>query len=192
MPDEGKSFAALNLASVYSMMGKKTLLAGFDLRRPVIFSDIRIADEKGISTWYIDGEIEIIELYSHLDILPSGPIPPNPAELIASEKTEALINQLREKYDYIILDSAPIGTVSDSISLASLADVTIILVRFGKTNALHLANTLSDVKANGITSISLLLNDIQYGKIGNRYYGRYRYDNKYFKETKKTSKIPGS
>ncbi len=186
MPDEGKSFAALNLASVYSMMGKMTLLVGFDLRKPVIFSDLRIADEKGISTWYIDGKLEIITLSSYLDILPSGPKPPNPAELIASAKTGALINKLREKYDYIILDSAPIGTFSDSISLASLADATIMVVRFGKTIAPHLENTISDVKANGITGISLLLNDIQYGKISDRYYGRYKYDNRYFNETKKT------
>lgn len=192
MPDEGKSFTAINLASVYSMMGKKTLLVGFDLRRPVIFSDLNIADEKGISTWYIDGKLEIIEQSSHLDILPTGPKPPNPAELILSTATGALMNKLREKYDYIILDSAPIGTVSDSLSLAQLADATIILVRYGKTIAPLLAHTIADVKANGINGISLLLNDIQYGKFRSRYYGTYNYNSKYFKETKKTSKNPGS
>jgi capsular exopolysaccharide synthesis family protein len=192
MPDEGKSFAALNLASVYSMMGRKTLLVGFDLRRPVVFSDVNIADEKGISTWYLDGDIEIIEQSSHLDILPTGPKPPNPSELIASPNTKALLNSLREKYDYIILDSAPIGTVTDSIALALLADATIILVRYGKTIAPLLAHTLTDMEANGIKGVSLLLNDIQYGKISNRYYGTYRYDNKYFNENKKTSKIPDS
>jgi len=190
MPDEGKSFSALNLASVYSMMGRKTLLVGFDLRRPVSFSDVKIADEKGISTWYLDGDIEIIEQSSHLDILPTGPKPPNPSELIASPNTKALLNSLREKYDYIILDSAPIGTVTDSIALALLADATIILVRYGKTIAPLLAHTLSDMEANGIKGVSLLLNDIQYGKISNRYYGTYRYDNKYFNGNKKTSKIP--
>jgi capsular exopolysaccharide synthesis family protein len=192
MPDEGKTFTAINLASVYSMMGKKTLLVGFDLRRPVIFSDLNIADEKGLTTWYIDGELEIIEQSSHLDILPTGPKPPNPAELITSAATGALLNKLREKYDFIILDSAPIGTVSDSIALAQLADATILIVRYGKTIAPLLAHTIADVKANGIKGISLLLNDIKYGKIRSRYYGTYRYNNKYFTETKKSSKIPGS
>ncbi len=185
MPDEGKSFVSLNLASVYSMLGKKTLLGGFDLRRPVIFSDIRIADEKGISTWYIDGGIETIELSSFLDILPSGPRPPNPAELIASAKTKTLINKLKQKYDYIVLDTAPIGTVSDSISLASLADVTIIIARCSKTNATHLKNTISDVEESGITDISLLLNDIKFSKINNRYYGRYKYNKRYYGENNK-------
>ncbi len=192
MPGEGKSFSAINLATIYSMMGKKTLLVGFDLRRPVVFSDIRIADEKGLSTWYLDGELEIIEQSSHLDILPTGPIPPNPAELIASPVTKTLLNKLKQKYDYIILDSAPIGTVSDSISLAALADVTIILVRYGKTIAPLLGHTISDMEANGLKGISLLLNDVQYGKISSRYYGRYRYDNKYFTETKKNGKFLSS
>ena len=167
------------------MLGKKTLLGGFDLRRPVIFSDIRIADEKGISTWYIDGGIETIELSSFLDILPSGPRPPNPAELIASAKTKTLINKLKQKYDYIVLDTAPIGTVSDSISLASLADVTIIIARCSKTNATHLKNTISDVEESGITDISLLLNDIKFSKINNRYYGRYKYNKRYYGENNK-------
>lgn len=174
------------------MMGKKTLLVGFDLRRPVIFTDIKIADEKGLSTWYIDGEIEIIEHSSHLDIMPTGPKPPNPAELIASALTGILIKKLKVKYDFIILDSAPIGTVSDSISLALLADTTIVLVRYGKTIAPVLANTISDMQDNGIKGISLLLNDIHFGKNSNRYYGRYKYDNRYLSEPKKTSKFLGS
>jgi len=192
MPGEGKSFSAINLASVYSMMGKKTILVGFDLRKPVVFSDIKIADETGISTWYIDGKLEIIEQSPFLDILPSGPTPPNPAELIASPVTKTLINKLRGKYDYIILDSAPIGTVSDSIALASIADVTIILVRYGKTVGPLLGHTLSDMETHELKGISLLLNDIRYGKINNRYYGTYKYNNKYFSSTKQTIKIPGS
>jgi tyrosine-protein kinase Etk/Wzc len=192
MPAEGKSFAAINLASVYSMMGKKTLLVGFDLRRPVVFTDLNIADEKGISTWYINGELEIIEQSAYLDILPTGPKPPNPAELIASAVTKTLINKLRQKYDFIILDSAPIGTVSDSLSLALLADVTIVLVRYGKTIAPLLSNTISEMETHGIKRISLLINDIRYGKMRNRYYGTYKYNNNYFSQTKKTSTSPGS
>ncbi len=136
--------------------------------------------------------MEIIELSSHLDILPTGPRPPNPAELIASEITGILLNKLREKYDYIILDSAPIGTVTDSISLALLADATIIITRNGKTIAPMLANTISDMETNGIKSISILINDIRYGKISNRFYGTYRYDNRYFNNPESTGKIPGS
>ena len=83
-------------------------------------------------------------------------------------------------------------TVSDSISLALLADATLILVRYGKTIAPLLAHTISDMEANGISGISLLLNDIQYGKISNRYYGTYSYSNKYFSDPNKTIKVTPS
>jgi len=183
MPEEGKTFTAINLASVYSLMGKKTLLVGFDLRRPKIYGDFGISNDKGISTWLIgrDKLDDIINKTSweNLDILPAGPIPPNPAELIASEKTAELIALLRKKYDYIILDSAPAGSVADSITLASFADATIILVRHGKTIAPLLANTIAGVKANGITGISLIVNDIQYGKMRYGYYAKYGYDYRY-------------
>ena len=181
MPGEGKTFTAINLASVYSLMGKKTVLVGFDLRRPKKYSEFKISYEGGISTYLIGTNIPIIKQtsFDNLHILPAGNIPPNPAELIASTKTGALIDKLRGKFDYIILDSAPIGTVSDSITLASLADATIILVRHGKTIAPHLANTISGMKANGIMGISLLVNDIPHGKMNYRKYAMYEYDYMY-------------
>ncbi len=185
MPGEGKTFTAINLASAYSLMGKKTILVGFDLRRPGMNIAFGIRNENGISTWLNGDTTPVIKKtsFENLYILPAGPIPPNPAELIASEKTNTLINSLRESFDYIILDSAPVGSVSDSITLASLADATIILVRLGKTILPHLADTISGMKANGISGISLLVNDIPYGKIGYRYYARYGYNYKYSYDT---------
>ncbi|MCE5346079.1 MAG: polysaccharide biosynthesis tyrosine autokinase [Bacteroidales bacterium] len=190
MPDEGKTFTAINLASVYSLMGKKTLLMDFDLRKPKIISEFDLSNEKGLSTWLIgrDKTDEIIKKtrFDNLDIIPSGPIPPNPAELIASGNIPALLSELRELYDYIIIDSAPIGTVSDSLTLATFADATIILVRHGKTIKPLLSGTLTGIKANGINGTSLLLNDIQYGKIRYGNYARYGSDYGYSYHSKET------
>jgi len=192
MPSEGKTFTAINLAAIYSLMGKKVALLEFDLRRPKIYSSLGIKVEKGLSTWLIGqnamDEITIDSGYENLNILPAGPIPPNPAELIESSKTLELLALLKEKYDYIIIDSAPVGTVSDSVQLARISDATIVVVRIGRTIAPLLANSISNITENGINSLSLLVNDIsndarkyKYGyRYGYKYGYRYAYGNEYY------------
>jgi len=179
MPAEGKTFASINLASVYSLMGKRTVLVGFDLRKPKIYNDFNVSNDKGVSTFLI-GQNSLDEIiqesgYQNLSIISSGPVPPNPAELASSAKTRELFEELRKRYDYIIIDSAPIGAVSDTFSIASASDITVILVRHNKTIRHILQNTIADARANGITGISLLLNDISRDKGIYGYYGRYKY-----------------
>ena len=179
MPEEGKTFASINLASAYSLAGKRTVLLGFDLRKPKIYTDFMLNSEKGISTYLIGQHSldDVIQESGHqnLWVITSGPIPPNPSELAGSEKTKEMFAELKKRFDYIICDSAPIGAVSDTISLAMLADVTIMLVRHRKTVKYILENTLSDARANGLNHISLLLNDISRDKGIYGYTGRYRY-----------------
>jgi tyrosine-protein kinase Etk/Wzc len=179
MPAEGKTFASVNLASAYSLIGKKTVLVGFDLRKPKIYSDFNITEDKGVSTYLIgrDSLDDIIQESGHpdLSLIAAGPIPPNPSELAASGKTKALFAELKKRFDYIIIDSAPLGAVSDTFSLAESADITVIMVRHRKTIKHILKNILADTKANGLTSISLLLNDINRDKGVYGYYGKYRY-----------------
>lgn len=170
-------------------MNKKTLLVGFDLRRPQICKELGISNDKGVSNWLI-GDDKLDNLikrtkFNNLDLLPSGAVPPNPAELIASDKTTELFAELRKRYDYIIIDSAPIGTVSDSLTLATLSDATLILVRHVKTISPLLSNTIAEVQANGIKGISLLINDIKYGKMKYRYYSRFGNDYRYSYKQKK-------
>jgi capsular exopolysaccharide synthesis family protein len=179
VPEEGKSFTSVNLASVYSLAGKKTVLIGFDLRRPKIFGDFNLKRDAGIST-YLIGQNTLDEIiqdseYRDLSVIVAGPVPPNPAELAGSAKTRELFDELRRRFDYIIIDSAPLGAVSDSYSLAQLADITVILVRHNKTVRHILENTIADAKANGIKNMSLLLNDISRSKGVYGYSGRYRY-----------------
>ena len=101
MPEDGKTFTAINLASVYSLLGKKTILVGFDLRKPKIFQDFNLSNEKGVSTWLIgkDNLQDIIQetSFENLSVISAGPIPPNPSELTALGKTEELLKSTERK-----------------------------------------------------------------------------------------------
>lgn len=192
MPDEGKTFTAINLASVYSLLGKKTILVGFDLRKPKIFKDFGLGNKKGISTWLIgqDKLEEIIQKtpYENLSIISAGPVPPNPSELIALEKTGDLISILKEGYDYIILDSSPIGIVSDTYHLASLADACLLVVRPGHTLRDVLDRTLNEMSINGTKGVSLVINDIKSDSKHYSYGEKYGYTDKNNKSQRKNSK----
>ena len=177
MPEDGKTFAAINLASVYSLLNKKTVLVGFDLRKPKIFQDFGLSNEKGVSTWLIgqDKIQDIIQItrFDNLSIISAGPIPPNPSELTALGKTEELFSFLRERYEYIIVDSSPIGLVSDTYHLASMADTVLLVVRPGKTLKELFERTLMEIRSSGTKGVGLLVNDIQAGS------GHYGYGEKY-------------
>ena len=177
MPKDGKTHTAINLASVYSLLGKKTILVGFDLRKPRIFEDFDLNNEKGISTWLIGNDKleDIIQETSHenLSIITAGPVPPNPSELTARDKTRELFQLLKKKYDYIIVDSSPIGFISDTVHIAAQADVCLLVVRPGQTLRDMLDTTLKEMSANGFNGVGLVLNDIQSDK---KHYGdKYGY-----------------
>ena len=177
MPEEGKTFTAINLASVYSLMGKKTVLVGFDLRKPKIFTDFGLDNDHGVSTWLIgkDSFEDIIRKTNqeNMDIILAGPVPPNPSELMALEKTEELIKILKKKYECIIIDSAPIGTVSDTFHIAVLADTCILIVRQNITLKDQLENTVKELKLSDIKSLSIVVNDL------GPEFNRYGYDARY-------------
>ncbi len=179
LPEDGKTFTAINLASVYSLLGKKTILLGFDLRKPKIYGDFNIDNESGIST-YLIGKDSLQQVtkttqYDNLFIIPSGPIPPNPSELTALPKTEELLNQLRKHYDCIIIDSSPIGLVSDTYHLASLADLCLLVIRYERTLKDVLERTLNELRTSYIKSISIVVNDLPYDEKHYGYGGRYGY-----------------
>jgi tyrosine-protein kinase Etk/Wzc len=176
MPAEGKTFTAVNLASAYSLLGKKTILLGFDLRIPKIYQDFNLHNNSGISTWLIgkDKLDNVIQKtnYENLWVIPAGPVPPNPSELIALEKTKDLLESLKERFDFIIIDSSPIGFVSDTFHLASLSDACLIVVRPGFSIKDLLVTTFNEVSSNGIKGVSLVINDVKSGKhhgYGERY-----------------------
>jgi len=181
MPEDGKTFTAMNLASVYSMLGKKTVLVGFDLRKPKLFQDFNLDNERGISTWLI-GQDSIEDItqktpFDNLFLISSGPVPPNPSELIALDKTKDLFRLLKEKFDYIIVDSSPIGVVSDTYHLASLSDACLLVVRPGKTLKDMFINTLQELEASSARGLGLVINDIPADAKHYGYGEKYGYTN---------------
>jgi capsular exopolysaccharide synthesis family protein len=178
-PGEGKTFSAINLASVYSLLDRKTVLIGFDLRKPKIIQDFNLTNDKGVSTWLIgqDKLQDIIQKspYNNLSVITSGPIPPNPSELIALERTGELFKSLKEMFDYIIVDSPPIGIVSDTYHLASMADAFVLVVRPGHTLRDMFGMTLSEINSSAIKGISLIINDITTDSKNYGYSGKYGY-----------------
>jgi capsular exopolysaccharide synthesis family protein len=187
---EGKTFISINMATVFALGGKKTILVGLDLRKPKIFDDFNVSNEKGVVNYFIGEEnIEAIiqkTKITNLDVIVAGPVPPNPSELLIGSATDELINSLKENYDYIILDTPPIGLVSDAVELLKYADSTLYIVRqnYSQKGMLKMINE-KYIKEE-ISNISIVLNDftmkLSYGGYSNGYgygYGYGKYANGY-------------
>ena len=180
MQSIGKTFNSINIASIYAFYGKKTVLLGFDMRKPKLFQEFGLNNNVGISSFLSNKEpfeniIQTASQVPNLDIITSGPIPPNPAELIASEKCDEFFKLLKEKYDYIIIDTPPLGLVTDAFLLMRFADVKLFIVRQGVTNKNIFGSIIKDLEDRGIDA-SIVINGIQTNKgyYGKRY-GSYRY-----------------
>ena len=190
MVGAGKTFVSINLASVFALYGKRTLLMGFDLRKPKIFEDFGLTNQDGISSYLVKavGLDNIIQHtgVANLDILMAGPIPPNPSELIASERCAEMFGQLKQRYDYIIIDTPPVGLVTDAILLTKFADANLFLIRQGVTHKKIFASVIADLESRQIANLAILINDInlEKGSYGYGYhygygygYGSYGYGN---------------
>ena len=193
MPGEGKTFMSINLASAYSLLGKKTILIGFDLRKPKIYQDFNLSNEKGLSTWLIGesnlGDIIQETAVENLSIIAAGPVPPNPSELTALAKTGELFKTLKKTYDIIIVDTSPIGIVSDTIHLSSMADVCLLVIRPGHTLRDMLELTINEVSSNGIKDIGVVLNAVQNKGKHYGYGGKYGYTNDSSQSSKSLKKL---
>lgn len=178
---EGKTFCSMNLASVFALSEKRTVLIGLDLRKPKIFDDFEITNSYGVVNYLIKdktlAEITQKTNLPHLDIITSGPIPPNPSELLLKESMAEMMAELQQQYDYIILDSAPIGLVADSLAIATYADAIIYIVKQGFTKKAMLHSVNTKYKSGELSNISFVLNYFeQKAKYG---YGYGNYKNTY-------------
>jgi len=192
---DGKSYFCINLAAVYAMVSPKTILVDMDIRKPSINQRFEITQTNGVSNYLIN-QCTLDEVIIHgipgadFDILPAGTIPPNPGELIRSNKLIEMFAELRKRYEFIVVDTSPIGIVTDAYSLAALSDTTIFIVRNGKTNK-NLYKRLSiQLKFDKIQNMYTVMNDIG-NSDGNHYskynsYGyRYSYGFEYASKKKK-------
>ncbi|AJR03786.1 exopolysaccharide transport family protein [Siansivirga zeaxanthinifaciens] len=190
---EGKTFCSINIASVFALSGKKTVLVGLDLRKPKIFDDFGINNKVGAVN-YLIGQATLAEItqsthVEHLDVITSGPIPPNPSELLIGDYMDAFMSELKATYDYIVLDTPPIGLVSDALELIPYVDATLYVVRqdYTKKDMLKVIN--SKYKKGEIKNISFLYNYFnQKGTYGYGYgYGYGAYGNGYHEDAQKAS-----
>ena len=139
VPGEGKTFVATNLAMSLALLGKHVIVVGLDIRKPRLVTLFGLPSSQHGITNYLAGETADFKLLEeqicrgvanpNLDVLPAGIIPPNPGELITRDLLDKAIDYFKEKYDYIVLDTPPIGLVSDTFELARLADITFFVVR---------------------------------------------------------------
>ncbi|OQX99299.1 MAG: hypothetical protein B6I20_10110 [Bacteroidetes bacterium 4572_117] len=166
---EGKSFISANISALIAKSGKKTIHVGLDLRKPTTHKIFNLNNEIGLSTFLINfntlDEIIIPTNYENLSIIPSGPIPPNPAELIELPKMRELVNTLKKQYDCIIFDTPPIAYVADSLLLAKLADASLFVLRqnYSPKNVITVIDEL--YTSGKIANMGLVINDVNQSSI---------------------------
>lgn len=178
-PGEGKTVCAANLAVTMAQAGSRVLLIDCDMRRPRVHKIFNQSRDKGISSVLVgDGNVRdaIINTgVENLDILPVGPIPPNPSEILGSNKMADLIEELKKDYVRIVLDSPPVTAVTDAVVLAQKADGTILVVRAGDTPRQIVENGLSQLQTVNAGILGAVLNGIKTGRDSYYYYQYYYY-----------------
>lgn len=171
---EGKSFITVNMAVTLSYIDKKILVIGADLRRTKLHHTFNISNQKGLSS-YLSNQSELEEIIFNteiagLDFLPAGPTPPNPSELLYSEKMSNLLEILKEKYDFILIDSAPIGLVSDAVPLIKISDINLFVIRSGVSR--YQAATIPErmSKDFALSNSAIILNAFDNNILHSKYY----------------------
>ncbi len=178
---EGKSFISTNAGAVMALAGKKTIVLEFDIRKPKILTHLNLPKRPGLTN-YLLGKVRAEDLpvpypgNENLFVLPCGPVPPNPSELLLDTRLNDLFDYLKKEFDVVIMDTAPVGMVSDAMTLSKFADCTLYIVRQGRTFKKQVALIDELYQTGKLPKLSVVLNDVKvrsgYGYYG---YGRYAY-----------------
>lgn len=180
-PEEGKSTTAVNVAIAFSQLGIKVLLIDADLRKPTIHKKMKLANKVGLSS-ALAGFVTIDEalnpINKSLDVLTSGPIPPNPSEMLSSDAMKVLLDDLQEKYDYIILDTPPINIVSDALVVAPITSGLIFVVKENLTVYEEIKKALTAIELTNVKLLGAVINDA--GAYENNNYNKYSRYGKYY------------
>ncbi|HET7360879.1 MAG TPA: CpsD/CapB family tyrosine-protein kinase, partial [Salinimicrobium sp.] len=194
---EGKTFISFNMARTLASTGKKVLLIGADIRNPKLhkYTDETL-ETKGLSDFLHDFNVNVPEIIEssndggiNVDLIFSGAIPPNPAELFMNDRMEELIGYVKERYDYVIVDTAPTMIVTDTLLISQLADTTLYIVKAGFTDK-KLLDFPKELKQQGkLKGLALVLNDVDYSKFsyGAKYGYSYGYGYGYGTDEEKKS-----
>jgi tyrosine-protein kinase Etk/Wzc len=176
---EGKTFVSLNIALSLALYKKKVILLNFDLRKPKLHEYLKLETGIGLSG-LLSGNANIDDaitktVYENLDVMMAGVIPPNPMELIANERTNALFAELKKRYDYILVDTPPVGMVADALLLLKHSDVNLFMVRQNVTNKKVFAQIMKNFVKRDVKNVNIILNDIR----SNNWYHTYNYGYNY-------------
>ena len=181
----GKTFISSNLAVSLAMAGKKVILVDLDIRKGTLSSHIRSSD-MGVTN-YLSGKMDDVEtivrdsgLHPNLDIICNGPIPPNPAELLLSKRLDKMVDELRKRYDYVLLDNVPSNMIADAVIVNRVVDLTIYVIRAGSMDRRQLPEVEKLYRQKKFKNMAILLNGVKYkhsryGYYKYGYYGSYGY-----------------
>ncbi|MBN8858110.1 MAG: polysaccharide biosynthesis tyrosine autokinase [Sphingobacteriales bacterium] len=203
---EGKSFVATNFGAAIALTGKKTVILEFDIRKPRLLKGLNMHSAEGLSNFMVGTVTDIEKIIQPVDGFPNlyvigcGPVPPNPSELLLDPQVPVLFDKLKNTFDCIIIDSAPVGLVSDAFTLSNYANASLYIVRHGYTLKRQLAMINDLYMQKRLSQMGLVINDIQtqgrykgyYGYGGGSYYGYgygYGYGGDYFEEHKRAKSI---
>ena len=177
-PREGKTTTAINLATVLAFSGARTLIIDADLRKPRIHASFNLANKRGLTNVIVGDEDPLSACQTthvdRVDVLTSGPIPPNPSELLGRTRMREILARLREHYDQIIVDTPPIGAVTDAAVIATMVDGVILVVHAGKTRRQIVSRGIEQLRYIGAPIIGVILNNLHLGR-GRYHPGYYHY-----------------
>lgn len=190
LPDEGKTTVAVNLAISYAGGGERTVLVDCDMRKPNIRRYFGISGGKGIAE-YLSGQAEVPEIIhgavsNNLDVVCGFKAVPNPLLLIKNDRFPALLDTLASRYDVVILDSPPLGLVSDALEIAKSTDGIVMVARQNFSEIPPIRRTIEDIEFAGVNFLGFVLNDFT-SSPGKGYYGKYKYKYKYEYRSKEKS-----
>ena len=194
IPHEGKSYTAINLAYSLAKEGHKTLLISADMRKPSIENTIGIKPKFGLSSILVGEEGDAVipsGLHDNFMLLPAGIIPPNPSELLGTERMKDLLDKCAEEYPYVIVDLPPVNVVADALVVSKFLDGVVVIVRHGMTRRKELVEAIKKLKYVQAHILGVVYNGYNHGRGKNykgSYYKKYGYKNHYSSYYYKDSK----
>ena len=186
-PSEGKSTTAANIAIALAQTDNSVLLIDADLRKPVQHRIFKTRNIDGLSTLIIQKstmeEAVKAKIFNGLDLLTAGPIPPNPSELLASERCKAILDELIKKYDYVIIDTPPVNVVSDALVIKSSISGILLVLKYAFTTNADVSECMKQIELSGVNMLGFVLNEIDSSRMSPysryKYYGKKGYGYKY-------------
>jgi capsular exopolysaccharide synthesis family protein len=176
---EGKTFTTINLSTVFALSGRKTLIVGADMRRPKIFEDFKCSNNAGLSTYLsgvsdFNGIVQPTEI-ENLFLISGGPVPPNPSELLLTERMETFIKTALEEFDYVIIDTPPLALVTDAFVISKFVNHTVFVLRQNYSPKEFVRSIDEYYRSGKLKNMSLMLNDIYKSGLGYGYGQSYAY-----------------